>query len=209
MAKVLNETTVQNELHGASAFFRPDPALAKTTARPRAIDGDRQTRVRKKRPAQKPASPPKIVAEMPQHSAVDPAVNRPIDPPVDQPVDQGTRRAADQPHNQPSDPSADPTHGQSREQEPDPVVDESFDTSAVLPKPKAFYITARQDEDFNILVKQLTARLKGKVGQKIDRSVAARLILEHADLTSEGTVEELAALMIRRLTKQLTSQPTG
>lgn len=82
---------------------------------------------------------------------------------------------------------------------------EAFDMSPILPRPKSFYITEKQDEDLDILVKKLTKRLEGKIGQKIDRSAVARLIFEDIGLTHEQTITRLASQLTSRLVSQLTS----
>jgi hypothetical protein len=81
-----------------------------------------------------------------------------------------------------------------------------FDASPVLSRPKAFYITEKQVEDLDILVKKLTKKLKEKGELKIDRSVVVRLILEITRLTDETTVDKLASHMTDRLVSQLTGR---
>jgi hypothetical protein len=98
---------------------------------------------------------------------------------------------------------------QSTQQPVDQSTDEStqevFDMSPILPRPKSFYITEKQDEDLDILVKKLTKRLEGKIGQKIDRSMVTRLIFEDIGLTREETITRLAGQLTSRLVSQLTS----
>lgn len=91
------------------------------------------------------------------------------------------------------------------DQSTDESTQETFDMSPILPRPKSFYITERQDEDLDILVKKLTKRLEGKIGQKIDRSTVTRLIFEDIGLTREETITRLAGQLTSRLVSQLTS----
>src|SRR5919106_3184142 len=68
----------------------------------------------------------------------------------------------------------------------------SFDRSDILGRPKSFYITKKQDRDLDVLVQKLGQKLEGKINQKIDRTLAVRLILESNNITDDKTVSVLA-----------------
>lgn len=85
----------------------------------------------------------------------------------------------------------------------------AFDHSAVLGRPKAFYITQQQDKDLDHAVSRLSERVAGKVDQKIDRSTVVRLLLEEAQLTTPATIDRLYKRLVSRLISQLTGQSTG
>lgn len=87
---------------------------------------------------------------------------------------------------------------------PEPGAAPPFDQSVILGRPKAFYITEQQDQDLDVAVGLLAARLKGRGNQKIDRSTVIRLLLEVSDLTAEATADRLASHFVRRLVSQLT-----
>lgn len=79
-----------------------------------------------------------------------------------------------------------------------------IDQTTILGRPKAFYITEKQDRDLDALVTQISSRLGGKLLFKVDRSILIRLILESSDLTSEQTIDRLAARLVSRSISQLT-----
>lgn len=79
------------------------------------------------------------------------------------------------------------------------------DASPILGRPKAFYITQKQDELLDDVVKSLSKALEGKINQKIDRSTVVRLLIEEANLQSKETVSRLSSRLINRLISQLTS----
>ncbi len=56
----------------------------------------------------------------------------------------------------------------------------------------------------NGVLDKLAERLRGRTGQKIDRSTLMRLLLEQSDLTADETADQLASLYVRRLVSQLT-----
>lgn len=89
----------------------------------------------------------------------------------------------------------------------DPSTNLSVDTSPVLGRPKAFYLTEKQDHDLDIAVEKLAAKVKGRVNQKIDRSTVVRLLLELYDATSDPIINQLAGQLVKRLISQLTSPP--
>ena len=101
-------------------------------------------------------------------------------------------------------PSTDqPTHSStaaSTHASPPPAVDRS----AILGRPKAFYITAQQDADLDQAVQQLAALAERKVGQKIDRSTVVRLLLDQAHLADPTTADRLYGQLVSRLISQLT-----
>ena len=78
------------------------------------------------------------------------------------------------------------------------------DSSAILGRPKAFYITAEQDKDLDTLVAEISLRLAGRLNFKVDRSVVVRLILESSNLTDKATVSRLADEFVSRLVSRLT-----
>jgi hypothetical protein len=79
----------------------------------------------------------------------------------------------------------------------------SFDRSDILGRPKSFYITKKQDRDLDALVQKLGQKLEGKINQKIDRSLAVRLILESNNITDDKTVSVLAGRLVDKLVNQL------
>jgi hypothetical protein len=125
-------------------------------------------------------------------SAEEPEEHLPMTAPVDTPVSPPSSQA-----------TARPTR-QSTARQTVPPVEPSFDTTMILGRPKAFYITERQDKDLDAAVDKLTARLNGRGNQKIDRSTVIRLLLEMSDVADDGTVDRLASHMVSRLVSQLT-----
>ncbi len=97
----------------------------------------------------------------------------------------------------------------------DPSVDQSIDQSAsrqskrhanrsaILGKPKAFYITKKQDKDLDLLVQKLSQELEGKINQKIDRSTVVRLLLDASDPMDAQAVKRLAKQLVDQLVSQL------
>lgn len=75
--------------------------------------------------------------------------------------------------------------------------------SAILGKPKAFYITKKQDKDLDLLVQKLSQELEGKINQKIDRSTVVRLILDASDPMDAQAVKRLAKQLVDQLVSQL------
>lgn len=106
---------------------------------------------------------------------------------------------------QPIVPSTNPSTSQSTDQLVHPPTNQSFDLSSVVGRPKAFYITQKQDEDLDVAVGKLNKKIGERINQKIDRSTVVRLILEEASLTSEQTIAKL----VKRLASRLISQLTG
>ena len=137
-----------------------------------------------RRTADAPAPPAETPEEEPPMPAPAPAAIAPPAPPAPVSAEESARR------------SVNPSTGQSAGQ--------SFDTSVILGRPKAFYITEQQDRDLDTAVDKLAERLRGRTGQKIDRSTLMRLLLEHSDLTADETADRLAGLYVRRLVSQLT-----
>jgi hypothetical protein len=191
MAKQLNEEAILNELHGESAFFKASLTPLREDTPQRVVSKDKKKPVQNK--AGKQPSPSQIDADNPSQ-----LVDQTVDQQANQETDRATVRTRGKSTNQPIKGSIDQPRSES--------VTRGFDMSPILPRPKAFYISEKQDENLDVLVKKLSDKLKGKVGQKIDRSVASRLVFEHIDLTSDETVEQLATLLIGRLTSQLTGQ---
>ena len=117
----------------------------------------------------------------------------PSDSPTSPSASQSTERSTSRLTNQ--------SLRQSTIQRSDPV----FDSTAVLGRPKAFYITEKQDKDLDITVEKLAAKMQGRGNQKIDRSTVLRLLLEVNDITDDATVDRLANQLVSRLVSQLTS----
>ena len=137
-----------------------------------------------RRTADAPAPPPETTEEeLPMPVPAPAAIASPA-PPVPGPADESVGQ------------SVNPSTSQSTGQ--------SFDTSVILGRPKAFYITERQDRDLDTAVDKLAERLRARTGQKIDRSTLMRLLLEQSDLTADETADRLAGLYVRRLVSQLT-----
>ena len=131
-----------------------------------------------------PAPPVETAEEEPPMPIPAPAATAPVAPLVPGPADALVGQ------------SVNPSTSQSTGQ--------SFDTSVILGRPKAFYITEQQDRDLDTAVDKLAERLRARTGQKIDRSTLMRLLLEQSDLTADETADRLAGLYARRLVSQLT-----
>ena len=121
--------------------------------------------------------------------AIEHLIGRSISCPVSQSTDQPTRQSANRLVN--------------------PLVDRStsrsIDQSPILGRPKAFYLTQKQDDDLDVAVEKLNRKIGAKINQKIDRSVLVRLLLEESDITSEQTIGRLASRLVGRLISRLTS----
>lgn len=117
-------------------------------------------------------------------------VNQPMEAPVAQPASRSTTRSSSQ------------STGRSSHRSTD--TRSPFDTSTILGRPKAFYITEQQDRDLDAAVDKLTERLRGRANQKIDRSTVVRLVLELSNLTDDETADRLAGQFVSRLVSQLT-----
>ncbi len=178
MKKQLNADAVLNELKGASVFF-----------------------------------PAKEVEQNAERTAITPLSKLPIDECGDAPSarekmsDSAQGAAANQPSGKPKDQLVDQSASLSSTQLVDESTEQStsqsFDTSTVLGRPKAFYITKRQDEDLDRAVEKLQKKIGEKINQKIDRSTVMRLLLEENNLASDETISKLAHRLARRLISQL------
>jgi hypothetical protein len=138
---------------------------------------------------------------------------------------QKSGQSADLPADEQLEPAGDQLTGQLTSQSIDQPASRSTSAPADIPpnispilgRPKAFYLTEKQDQELDAAVTKLSERLQGRVEQKIDRSTVIRLLLESSDITSEQTIQRLAEQQIQQLlsqltrqsTKQSTSQPTG
>ncbi len=111
--------------------------------------------------------------------AVDESIDLSVDSIIDQSVDQSIDQSASR---------------QSKRQ---------AHRSAILGKPKAFYITKKQDKDLDLLVQKLSQELEGKINQKIDRSTVVRLILDASDPMDAQAVKRLAKQLVDQLVSQL------
>jgi hypothetical protein len=78
------------------------------------------------------------------------------------------------------------------------------ESSPILGRPKAFYITEDQDRNLDALVAEIALRLAGRLNFKVDRSVVVRLILDTQNMTSETTIKRLSDELVSRLVSQLT-----
>lgn len=79
-----------------------------------------------------------------------------------------------------------------------------IDKSVILGRPKAFYITKKQDKDLDIAVEKVAKKVESKVNQKIDRSTVLRLLLEANDITDDKTIDKLCNQLVSQLISQLT-----
>ncbi len=122
----------------------------------------------------------------------EPEKNQPMTAPVDVPVSQ------------PSGQSTPRSTRQSTTRQAGQPTGPSFDTTMILGRPKAFYITEKQDKSLDVAVDKLAARLNGRGNQKIDRSTVMRLLLEMSDVADDTTVDRMARHMVSRLVSQLT-----
>jgi hypothetical protein len=116
-------------------------------------------------------------------------------------VDQSTDGSTNQPTTSPVDEST----GRLIHQKNSRSTYKPIDSSPILGRPKAFYITKKQDDDLDKAVKQLSERVEGKVNQKIDRSTLLRLILEDDEITKKETIDRLVSRLTSRLISQLTN----
>ncbi len=86
----------------------------------------------------------------------------------------------------------------------DQSTSRSIDQSTILGRPKAFYITEKQDKDLDLAVTRLSELVRARVNLRIDRSTVMRLLLEMNDLTTKSTIDKLGHQLISRLVSQLT-----
>ena len=151
-----------------------------------------------------------IANELHEGSVFFSQARRPAEPePEEAAEDQLATVAADAPIRQsagrPAGRSTGPMAGQSTTGPTAQAATAPFDTSVILGRPKAFYITERQDHELDVVVDKLSARLNGRGNQKIDRSTVVRLVLEMSDITADHTIDRLASHMVNRLVSQLMS----
>ena len=126
-----------------------------------------------------------------------PAVQDSPTPPAPVPVKKAPVKVVEKPAEQSIVQSTGQSTNQSTEK---PEIDQS----TILGRPKAFYITEKQDRDLDTVVVEITKRLGGKLPFKVDRSVLIRLILECSDLTDEENINKLSMKLISRSISQLT-----
>jgi hypothetical protein len=129
--------------------------------------------------------------KMPQQSHENETVDNIVDQSTDESVIRSPRRLVDEQANRQTDTPAKQQTGQ------------LFDHSAILGRPKSFYITKKQDKDLDILVQKLSQKLEGKISHKVDRSAVVRLILESNSITNDQTVDLLARRLVDKLVNQL------
>lgn len=120
-------------------------------------------------------------------------------PPVQQSTNQSTEQSTNELVGRPTSKSIKQSTNQAVSSPTD------ADQTTILGRPKAFYITQKQDEELDIAAKNLGKYLEGKLSQKVDRSTVIRLLLEEADLTNKETTKRLASRLVSRLISQLTS----
>lgn len=145
--------------------------------------------------------------------STDQSISRSISQPADQSSNQSTNspngQLIDQEKSQSVNRKSDKSTERQANQSIQSLTNKAIDNSIILGKPKAFYISAKQDAELDMAVKSVSALLGGKVNQKIDRSTIVRLLLEEADLSSKKTADRLANRLVNRLISQLTSQSTA
>lgn len=179
MKKQLNADGIINELTGNSAFFRQKK------------DTEEQKKVSVGEASDKPTA-------QPTGKPANQKTERLPDKSDDQPTPQSTNQTTDQ-----------PSSGSTRRpatQSIDRSTSRSVDDSAILGKPKAFYISEKQDKDLNRAVELLSNELNGKINQKIDRSTIVRLILERSEVTKKESIMQMADQLVSQLVNRLTSR---
>ena len=120
--------------------------------------------------------------------SADPPADEQLEPAGSQLTGQLTRQSIDQ----------------STSRSTNPAAEKSPEISPILGRPKAFYLTEKQDQELDTVVTRLSEHLQGRVEQKIDRSTVIRLLLESSDITSQQTIHRLAEQQIQQLLSQLT-----
>ncbi len=141
-----------------------------------------------------PSSTPSIKGSQPSNLEA-------ADQPVTQSVDQSTNQSTIVSTTQPLTKSVVKPIGHVN----DSPVKKPIDSSPILGRPKAFYITKKQDDDLDKAVKMLAEKVEGRVVQKIDRSTILRLILEDDEITTKETIDRLTSRLTSRLISQLTN----
>lgn len=181
MKKQLNTEGIINELSGNSAFFKQKPA----TKDEKKVSIDEAS----DKPAMQSAG----------HAIDQKAKQSPeksVDQQMDRSINQSTRKSTESSVNRPIKRLT----NQSIDQSPA----RSTDDSAIMGKPKGFYISEKQDKDLNRAVELLSNELKGKITQKIDRSTIVRLILERSQVTKKESIMQMADQLINQLVSRLT-----
>ncbi len=112
-----------------------------------------------------------------------------------------------QPASQSTDESTNQSTGQPTEYATGPSVRSPIDESPILGRPKAFYITKRQDEAIDRAVHKLSEKLEGVTNLKVDRSTVIRALLDTTDMAGEATIERLADNLVNQLVSRLTGRP--
>lgn len=82
-------------------------------------------------------------------------------------------------------------------------TDKSTNQSIILKKPKAFYITKKQNKDLDLLVRRVGERLNQKLNIKIDRSTIIRSLLDYSKIDAPETAEALSEYMVEELIKKI------
>jgi hypothetical protein len=181
MKKQHNASAIINELQGNSAYFRQKPATSE----------------------EKPVS----AAEAPEQATA-PAIAEPAETKTEQSPAQVDEQPASQPVSQST---AKQANTATRRPTKRPVVQsvdqstvQSIDASALVGRPKAFYISEKQDKDLNKAVELLSQELQGKINQKIDRSTIVRLVLERSQITKKESITQMASQLVSQLVSRLT-----
>jgi hypothetical protein len=115
------------------------------------------------------------------------------------PLQHPTRQEVDQSINQSTDQSID----QSTNQSSNPPLPPS---SAIVDRPKAFYITERLDRDLDTAVRYFQ-EVHGI--KKADRSTVVNALLDNEANWTPQSMDQLVDRLISQLTSRLTSRPTG
>ncbi len=82
---------------------------------------------------------------------------------------------------------------------PSPRTTKEVDQDQILSRPKAFYITKKQSDVLDDLVKAMRKKASGKSTVKIDRSTVIRLLLDRANLEDESAADELIDTLVEQL----------
>lgn len=107
-----------------------------------------------------------------------------VDKPIDNNIDQSTNQSSNLSTNS--------------------IVDDTIDIlDDVMTRPKAFYITKRQDRNIDRLVEKINDRYNLKLKVGIDRSLVVRLLLEDVNLLDDLLADRLTDRLKEYLRKQM------
>lgn len=204
MPKTLHTDTITNELKGASAHFAPRSQVEEEELSPQAANtlADEATTA----PTDVPTSQSTGVStDRLSGVSADVSTGQSTNVSTGASAGQSSGRATDAP----TGVAPAPANGTSVVSADRPQAPTDIDTTPVQGRPRSFYLTQKQHRDLDIAVARLETRLNGNVPQKMNRSTLLRLLLEVSDVTSEATIERLAAQQVKRLLSQLTEGATG